>query len=82
MTATRDLLATLEAEMNRAAASGDHERADLLRDRLRALKDGQASYLRPQRAGAMGLGTSDEVPKRPAGWKPPPRPDPLTARRK
>lgn len=82
MTAQHELLATLEAEAERAASRGEHDRAELLRQRLKDLAAGQGSYLKPQRAGAMGLGTSDEIPRRPAGWKPPPKPDLMTRRRK
>jgi hypothetical protein len=31
-----------------------------------------------QRPGAMGLGTSQQRVEPPPGWKPPPKPDPLT----
>ncbi len=36
------------------------------------------SKLRRQEPGAMGLGTSEAVPLKPAGWKPPRKPDPMT----
>lgn len=78
MAAQRDLLDTLQDQLDRAVQAGDTERADALRQRLEDLRNGATSYLRPQRPGAMGLGTSDEVPRRPAGWKPPKRPDPMT----
>jgi hypothetical protein len=79
MPASPDLIATFQEQLARALAAGDSERADALRARLAELESGQASYLRPQQPGAMGLGTSDEVPRRPAGWKPPKRPDPMTS---
>jgi hypothetical protein len=82
MTTQPDLVATLQAEVDRAVERGEDERAEQLRTRLRELEGGQTSYLRPQRPGAMGLGTSDEVPRRPAGWKPPKKPDPMTSRRR
>lgn len=79
MAAHRDLLDTFEDQLNRALDAGDTERAEALRERLEALQSGGGSYLRPQQPGAMGLGTSDEVPRRPAGWKPPKKPDPMTS---
>lgn len=79
MAANPDLIATFQEQLARALAAGDSARADALRARLAELENGQASYLRPQQPGAMGLGTSDEVPRRPAGWKPPKRPDPMTS---
>lgn len=79
MSARPDLIATFQEQLARALAAGDSARADALRVRLAELESGQASYLRPQQPGAMGLGTSDEVPRRPAGWKPPKRPDPMTS---
>ncbi|WGM40082.1 excinuclease ABC subunit B [Caulobacter sp. NIBR1757] len=74
-----DLIATFQEQLGRALQAGDNERAAALQSRLTELESGQASYLRPQQPGAMGLGTSDEVPRRPAGWKPPKRPDPMTS---
>ncbi len=75
----KDLIATFHEQMGRALEAGDTERAEALRRRLQELEGGAQSYLRPQRPGAMGLGTSDEVPRRPAGWKPPRKPDPMTS---
>ncbi|MDO9334823.1 MAG: excinuclease ABC subunit B [Caulobacteraceae bacterium] len=73
-----DLIATFRDQLDRALETGDTDRAAALRERLEALEGGATSYLRPQRPGAMGLGTSDEVPRRPVGWKPPKKPDPMT----
>jgi hypothetical protein len=79
MAISRDLLDTFQAQIDRALEAGDRARAEALRHRLQTLQEGgETTYLRPQRPGAMGLGTSDEVPRRPAGWKPPKRPDPMT----
>ncbi|MDB5471929.1 MAG: excinuclease subunit [Caulobacter sp.] len=78
MAAHRDLLETFQDQLDRALEAGDTDRAEALRERLEALRNGETSYLRSQRPGAMGLGTSDEVPRRPAGWKPPKKPDPMT----
>ena len=78
MAARRDLIATFQEQLDRAEAAGDGDRAEALRLRLAELEAGADTYLTAQRPGAMGLGTSDEVPRRPAGWKPPKRPDPMT----
>lgn len=75
----KDLIATFQEQLDRALDAGDTERAQALRQRLDELERGGVSYLRPQQPGAMGLGTSDEVPRRPAGWKPPKKPDPMTS---
>lgn len=37
------------------------------------------SRLRRQQPGAMGLGTSEAVPRRADGWVPPKKPDPMTS---
>lgn len=79
MTVSRELLETFQAQIERALAAGDTGRAQALARRLEALRNGEGSYLRPQQPGAMGLGTNDEVPRRPPGWTPPRRPDPMTA---
>lgn len=78
MATTRD---RLEAEMHAAAAAGEFERAAKLRDDLRAL-DADPSQIHAQVPGAMGIGTQHPRPERPAGWKPPKRPDPMTTGRK
>lgn len=79
MAARRDLIATFQDQLDRAEEAGDTERAEALRQRLAELEAGAATYLTAQSPGAMGLGTSDEVPRRPPGWKPPKRPDPMTS---
>ncbi len=79
MSAHKDLIATFQEQLNLATEAGDTDRAAALRERLEALQQGAPSYLRPQQPGAMGLGTSDEIPRRTASWKPPNRPDPMTA---
>ncbi len=73
--------------MTAAAAALDFEEARRLRDRI-ALVRGGASIdqaeaadtegLKRQKPGAMGLGTSQQKVTPPPGWKPPPRPDPMT----
>lgn len=81
----------LRARMEAAAAAMDFEEAARLRDRyaiLRGAPDADAageidtSRLQRQQPGAMGLGTSDQVLKPPPGWKPPKKPDPMTAAHK
>ena len=74
MATTRD---RLEAEMRAAAAAGDFERAARLRDELRAI-DADPAQIRKPVPGAMGIGTQHPKPERPAGWKPPKKPDPMT----
>ena len=85
-----DDLSQLEARMAKAAAALDYEEARRLRD-LIALVRGGASLaeaeaadtagLKRQQPGAMGLGTSQQKVSPPAGWKPPPKPDPMTSGR-
>lgn len=78
-----DILARMEA----AAAAMDFEEAARLRDRYSLLRGApnppsadaiDTSRLQRQQPGRMGLGTSEQVMKPPPGWKPPPRPDPMT----
>lgn len=75
-----ETLAELEAEMASAVAREDYEAAALLRDRIKALSS-QTAFKR-QIPGQMGLGTSDQVNRPPEGWKPPPKPDPMTTSHK
>ena len=85
-----DDLDQLQTRMEAAAAALDFEEARRLRDRI-ALVRGGASHdaaamadtigLDRQRPGAMGLGTSQHRVTPPAGWKPPPKPDPMTRNR-
>lgn len=70
----------LEAEMQAAAAAGDYERAAGLRDALKALRQDRGQIHAPI-PGAKGIGTQHPRPERPAGWKPPKKPDPMTRRR-
>jgi hypothetical protein len=82
-----DDLRQLEIRMAEAAAALDYEEARRLRD-LIALVRGGASLdeaaaadtagLKRQQPGAMGLGTSQQKVSPPAGWTPPPKPDPMT----
>jgi hypothetical protein len=66
----------LAARMARAVEAEDYEEAARLRDRLSALQD--TAFTR-QVPGRMGLGTSEQVFKPPEGWKPPKKPDLMTA---
>ena len=71
--------------MATAVADEDFETAAHLRDELAALGRGDPlppSKLRRQQPGAMGLGTDQQVFAPPKGWKPPPKPDPMTSGRK
>jgi hypothetical protein len=80
-------LEELRLKMEAAAEAMDFEEAARLRDEyslLRGAPDVEAtgeidtSRLKRQQPGAMGLGTSEQVMKPPPGWKPPPKPDPMT----
>jgi hypothetical protein len=80
----------LQREMDAAAAALDFETARALRDRILLLRGGAApdaattadtAGLQRQRPGAMGLGTSQQQVTPPPGWKPPPKPDPMTRNR-
>ena len=82
-------LEALRLRMEAAAAALDFEEASRLRDQLSLLRgrpedsvvgdDIDTSRLKRQQPGAMGLGTSDPRMTPPADWRPPPRPDPMTA---
>ena len=81
-----DDLAALKAQLTDAVLAEDYETAGRLRDRIAALKTAERamapSKLRRQEPGKMGLGTSDQKFKPPEGWKPPKRPDMMTANTK
>ena len=73
--------------MAAAAEALDYEEARRLRDLLALVRGGASleeaeaadtAGLKRQQPGAMGLGTSQQRVSPPAGWKPPPRPDPMT----
>jgi hypothetical protein len=77
----------LQRLMEIAAEAMDFERARTLRDRINLLRGGatpeeaaqaDTTGLQRQQPGAMGLGTSQQRAVPPAGWKPPPKPDPMT----
>ncbi|MFL6846472.1 MAG: UvrB/UvrC motif-containing protein [Allosphingosinicella sp.] len=82
-----DSIQTLRERMEAAAEALDFEEAKRLRDRISLMRGGATAAeaeqadlagLVRQRPGAMGLGTSQQRVKPPTGWKPPPKPDPLT----
>jgi hypothetical protein len=82
-----DTIETLRERMEAAAQALDFEEAKRLRDRISLMRGGATSAeaeqadvsgLMRQRPGAMGLGTSQQRVAPPPGWKPPPKPDPLT----
>lgn len=80
----------LEREMRAAADAMDFETARRLRDQINLLRGGASpedaaaadtSGLVRQKAGAMGIGTSQSTPVKPPGWVPPRRPDVMTTGR-
>jgi hypothetical protein len=79
--------AALHQALADAVLAEDFEMAAILRDRIAALEpqiedDMPPSKLRRQEPGKMGLGTSDQKFRPPEGWKPPKRPDMMTANTK
>jgi hypothetical protein len=70
----------LEAEMQKAAADEDFERAAALRNEIEDLKGG--SLVRKPPPGQMGLGTHVPVSAPPKNWKKPSKPDPMTTNSK
>jgi len=78
-----DDLEVLERRMAEAVAAEDFEAAAKLRDRIAALKaDSAGALFHRQVPGRMGLGTDQQVMAPPKGWKPPKKPDPMTANTK
>ncbi|MXO93895.1 excinuclease ABC subunit B [Erythrobacter arachoides] len=81
----------LQNDMDAAARDLDFDEARRIRDRINLMRGGASaaeaaeadtSGLVRQQAGAMGLGTSRQQPVLPTGWRPPPKPDPMTSGRK
>ncbi len=70
-------IAELTAQMAKAAEAEDFEKAAALRNEIDALKGG--GLIRKPPPGEMGLGTNIPVAAPPRNWKPPKRPDPMTA---
>ena len=78
----------LQKEMEAAARALDFEEAKRCRDRISLMRGGatatdaaQADFARLERQqpGSMGLGTGQPRITPPQGWKPPPKPDPMTS---
>jgi hypothetical protein len=77
----------LQKRMQAAVDALDFEEARRCRDQINLLRGGAApeaveradlSGIERQQPGAMGLGTSQQRMTPPQGWKPPPKPDPMT----
>lgn len=78
---TEDIISALEREFERAIADGDEEIADILRERLEAMREGKPTGSMLQRLEPGELGMSAESAARktpPKGWVKPERPDPMT----
>lgn len=80
----------LQRRMEDAVIALDFEEAGRCRDMINAMRGGATATeaesadfagLGRQEPGAMGLGTSQQRVSPPAGWQPPPKPDPMTAGR-
>ena len=80
---------TLQQQMG-AVAALDFETAQRCRDMINAMRGGATAAeaeaadftgVKRQEPGAMGLGTSQQKRTPPAGWRPPPKPDPMTTGR-
>lgn len=79
----------LKEQLGEAVAAQDFETAAKLRVEIEGIQHSalvrdvderpQASYFQRQVPGRMGLGTDQPVPKKPEGWVPPKKPDPMTA---
>lgn len=86
--AMSETLQDLQLKMDAAARALDFEEAKRCRDKISLIRGGataseaeQADLLgvERQQPGAMGLGTSQQRGTPPRGWKPPPKPDPMTS---
>ena len=78
---------TLRQQMEAAADAQDFALAARLRDQISILRgqspDADVAAIDPsgltrQQPGKMGIGTSQQRYTPPPGWKPPPKPDPMT----
>lgn len=81
---------TVQATMEAAAKALDFEEVKRCRDMISLMRGGvtaaeaeraDLSGVEQQRPGAMGLGTSRQHVATPDGWKPPAKPDAMTAGR-
>ena len=82
-----ETIETLRKKMEAAVDALDFEEARRCRDQINLLRGGATaedaghadfSGIERQQPGAMGLGTSQQRMTPPPGWKPPPKPDPMT----
>lgn len=82
-----DTIETLQHKMQAAVDALNFEEARRCRDQINLLRGGATaedagqadlSGIDRQQPGAMGLGTSQQRLTPPPGWKPPPKPDPMT----
>ncbi|MXP25821.1 excinuclease ABC subunit B [Altererythrobacter indicus] len=82
-----ETIETLYEKMEAAVRDLDFEEAARCRNAINLMRSGataeeaaqaDASGLQRQQPGAMGLGTSQQKVTPPKGWKPPPKPDPMT----
>ncbi len=78
----------LQRKMDAAALALDFEEAKRCRDKISLMRGGATASeaenadllgVERQQPGAMGLGTSQQRVTPPQGWKPPPKPDPMTS---
>ena len=79
----------LKEQLEEAVAAQDFETAGKLRVEIEGIQHSalvrdvearpQASYFQRQAPGRMGLGTDQPTPRKPEGWTPPKKPDPMTA---
>lgn len=83
-----ETIGNLHNRMEAASAAMDFEEARRLRDRISLLRGGadaaaveeiDTSGIARQQPGAMGLGSSRQRITPPSGWRPPQKPDPMTA---
>lgn len=83
-----ETLQDLQLKMDAAARALDFEEAKRCRDKISLIRGGATaadaeqadlSGVVRQQPGAMGLGSSQQRVTPPQGWKPPPKPDPMTS---
>lgn len=90
MTEMTETRLTLQRQMEAAVRALDFEEAKRCRDKISLMRSGATaieaeeadlSGLKRQEPGAMGLGTNQQRITPPPGWRPPPKPDPMTSGR-